>query len=56
MQSQGFGIALLTRNGQAYLPEGGVLLQEDDRIHVMIPADAIGTLDHVLAGHHEGAH
>jgi trk system potassium uptake protein len=48
-------IALLGRVGTAAIPKGSTMLQEDDVIHVLIPADGSELLDGHLQ-HPEGAH
>lgn len=59
LDADGMRIAVLARGGRAQMPRHDLLLQEDDRIHVVLTADAIGRLDALLAGahaHHEGGH
>lgn len=47
-------VAVLGRFGDTSLPAANMLLQEDDKIHVVIAADSVDTLDAAL--HHSGAH
>ena len=49
-------VCLLTRNGHAQVPAPTVLLQEDDLVQVMAPSNAVGRIDAVIAGTHEGDH
>jgi trk system potassium uptake protein len=51
----GARVSLLARNGQARLVDGAVLVQQDDTIHLMVPIDRLGALDHELVSH-EGGH
>ena len=47
-------VALLNRSGVAQVPASSLLLQQDDVVHVVIPADSVDRLDHLLA--HPGGH
>lgn len=47
-------VALLNRSGVAQVPASSVLLQQDDVVHVVLPADTVHQLDHLLA--HPGGH
>ena len=38
-------VVLLTRLGEAAIPDPGVLAQQDDVMHILTPADAVGALD-----------
>jgi trk system potassium uptake protein TrkA len=48
-------VAVLGRFGEASIPPSGTLLQEDDVLHVVIPADSAALLDaalHLTEGTH----
>lgn len=48
-------VAVLSRFGEATIPPSATLLQEDDVLHVVIPADHAAQLDESL-NHKEGSH
>jgi trk system potassium uptake protein len=50
----GLRVALLTRTGSARLPDQAMLVQQDDLIHLLVPADATADVDRALleAGGH----
>lgn len=50
LDGDGHRVCLLVRNGRSQLPPAGLLLQEDDIVHVMTAGDAIDELDALLAG------
>ena len=41
-------VAVLSRFGEATIPSPGVLLQEDDVLHVVVPADNAALLNTAL--------
>jgi trk system potassium uptake protein TrkA len=53
--SSGGKVAVLGRFGEASIPAPTTLLQEDDVLHIVIPAQRAGVLDSTLR-HPEGAH
>jgi trk system potassium uptake protein TrkA len=48
LDEAGLRVALLTRTGKARLPEPSVLLQQDDIVHLLVPTEATGDVDHAL--------
>lgn len=55
-EAEGRRVCLLTRNGEVRMPAATLLLQEDDLLHVVVAADAIGALDRALDHPGEGGH
>jgi trk system potassium uptake protein len=51
----GARVSLLSRNGAARLVDGSLLVQQDDTIHLMVPIERLGALDHELDSP-EGGH
>lgn len=56
VEEAGGRVCLLARGGTARIPASSLLLQEDDVVHLMVPAVGVDRVDAVLAGTHEGAH
>ena len=48
LDEAGLRVALLTRNGKARLPERSLLVQEDDIVHLLVPASATADAEGVL--------
>jgi trk system potassium uptake protein len=48
LDEAGLRVALLTRTGKARLPEPAILLQQDDVVHLLVPTEATGDVDHAL--------
>jgi len=55
LEQAGVRLALLRRNGDARIPESGLLLQQDDIVHAMVPGDRLQALDTALS-HTDGDH
>lgn len=56
LEDAGGRVCLLARSGAARIPAASLLLQEDDVVHLMVPAAEIDRFDALLHGAHEGAH
>ncbi len=53
-EAHGLRVVLITRNGEARLPEASMLLQQDDLIHVVVAANHLESVDAALQP--EGTH
>ena len=48
LDEAGLRVALLTRTGTARVPDKSLLVQQDDLVHLLVPADATGDVDRAL--------
>jgi trk system potassium uptake protein TrkA len=55
LETAGVWVMLLTRNGEARMPAGTLLVQQDDILHVLASNDQLSAIDQVLSGA-QGSH
>jgi trk system potassium uptake protein TrkA len=48
LDARGVHVTLLSRDGRATLPLPGVLVQQDDVLHVMVAIDAVASIDQLM--------
>jgi trk system potassium uptake protein len=54
LESNGIRVALITRNGEARVPDSAALLQQDDNVHFMVAGHQLASVDELLSSKQGG--